>query len=414
MLFNFSSVALFGAGSVFAVPAEFGPMHPSGGHSEPSSLSPPMYSETASVSAPAYSETLSSPGYLPSETVSAPSSAQTPFQFPLANGFPNPSNASLMAIQQQAHGSLPNAPLPTTLQPASIVTFELIAQSETFEVAFFTSLLNNITNNVPGYEIPSPGVRNLLLRTLIAVQAQEELHAIGANAILASAGATPQQPCQFVFPSDNIDDAIKLIQTYTDLVLGTLQDAQNTLGTDADTSLIALIGSIIGQEGEQNGYYRALQNKIPSAQPFLTRSVGQFLFSYLNQTFIVPGTCPNLNLITLPTFGILNVDTQYIEAKDQTLQFSFSKVGVDVNTDELSLVLISEQNLPIVESLQKIKTEGDKVTFEAYFPFNQYILDGLTIAAVTNSSGPFTSVQAVANATLFGPGLIETKENNLP
>jgi hypothetical protein len=32
---------------------------------------------------------------------------------------------------------------------------------------------------------------------------------------------------------------------------------------------------------------------------------------------------------------------------------------------------------------------------------------GLTIAAVTNSTGPFANATEVAGATLYGPGLIE-------
>lgn len=48
---------------------------------------------------------------------SATSSVQSIFKFPLANGFPNiqiPSSA-LTAIEQQALGTLPNSPLPTSL-----------------------------------------------------------------------------------------------------------------------------------------------------------------------------------------------------------------------------------------------------------------------------------------------------------
>jgi hypothetical protein len=48
---------------------------------------------------------------------SSPSGPQTPFTYPLPNGFPNiqvPSSA-LTDIQNQAHGTLPNSPLPTSL-----------------------------------------------------------------------------------------------------------------------------------------------------------------------------------------------------------------------------------------------------------------------------------------------------------
>ena len=151
----------------------------------------------------------------------------------------------------QAHGTLPNGPLPSSLAAGDVTSFELIAFNEIFEVAFFTSLISNITNNVPGFEVGSEGVKNFVLKTLIAVQAQEELHALGANGILQSAGQTPIQPCEYIFPSDSFDTAINFARTFTDVVLGTLQDAQNGLGVNGDTELVALLGSIIGQEGEQ-------------------------------------------------------------------------------------------------------------------------------------------------------------------
>ena len=78
-----------------------------------------------------------------------------------------------------------------------------------------------------------------------------------------------------------------------------------------------------------------------------------------------------------------------------------------MSTDNLSLVYINQQNTPIVVPLQNVKTRGDQVTFSANFPYQQNLMDGLTIAAVTNSAGQFASVGAVANATLFGPGVIE-------
>jgi len=48
------------------------------------------------------------------------------------------------------------------------------------------------------------------------------------------------------------------------------------------------------------------------------------------------------------------------------------------------------------------------VSFTASFPFNEATFgNGLTIAAVTNTTGPFTGADDVAKVTVFGPGLIE-------
>ena len=78
--------------------------------------------------------------------------AATPFKFPLSNGFPNPSPQAIELIQKNAGGTLPNGALPTKLSATDILDFKVVAGQEIFEVAFFTSLLNNITNGVPGYE----------------------------------------------------------------------------------------------------------------------------------------------------------------------------------------------------------------------------------------------------------------------
>lgn len=380
MLCSLVSAALLGAGAVSAAPAAWGPMGSwgPGGDSHPSS------------------------------TTSAPSVGQTPFNFPLANGFPNVTNATLHDIEVAAHGTLPNGPLPTEINATSAIVLELIAFNEAFEVAFFTSLIQNITNNVEGYQMDSQVLRSFVLDTLVAVQAQEELHFLGANGILASAGQTQIQPCEYVFPVDNFDDAINLARTFTDVVLGTLQDAQNTFATDGDSELVALIGSVIGQEGEQNGYYRSLLDLISSSNPFLTRSAGRFAFSALNQDFVVKGSCPAVDNVLFDAISILEpltVDTQKIQLKDQTLTFSVESNSTDFS--EYSIVFINQQNLPVVEAITNVKSSDGTITFDAELPAAEFIMDGLTIAAVTKSAGPFASVPDVATDSVFGPGLIE-------
>lgn len=333
---------------------------------------------------------------------------QMPFKFPLANGFPNLTDAALKQVETVAQGTLPNGGLPSNVSASGLTSFRVIAFNEIFEVAFFTSLIQNITNNVPGYQLKDNDFRDFTLRALNAVQAQEELHAAGVNAILQTNNAQPIQPCEYVFPTSTFDDAVALASTFTDLVLGTLQDVQEGLGIARDTELIRLISSVIGQEGEQNGFYRSIGDKIPSALPFLTTSAGPFAFSALNQLFVVKDSCPNINTIEVPVFGALSVTPSTPPPKDTMLTFSFMNDGkYDGNCEDLSLVYINQQNLPIVESVQHVKTDGKMVTFQASFPYTENLLNGLTIAAVTNSKGPFKSADEVAAATMFGPGLIE-------
>jgi len=244
-----------------------------------------------------------------------------------------------------------------------------------------------------------------------------------------------------MFPTTKFDDAIALAATFTDVTLGTLQDVIEIFADNNDNANTRGIAAVVGQEGEQEGFFRLLQNKglIPNELPFLTRSTRDFAFSAL-QGF-VNGDCAGddtLKADGLKIFGVLNLLTTNIQPVDQLLTFSFdinslknsanldfgklfsgstSQYGswaqggspsgnVDWTNSNLYLQYINQQNIPIPEQLQNVKVAGSVVTFQANFPFVENLLNGLTIGAVTVGSN-FTSAQAVADATLFAPALIE-------
>lgn len=348
-----------------------------------------------------------------------------PFQFadnPLGNNFPTPSQQQVLDIQKQAQGSLPNGPPPTNVNPNTLTSLRLIAFNELFEVAFFSSLLTNITSNVTGYTFPSASTRDTAVSTLTAIRAQEELHVLNANGALSHFNTPAIQPCQYQFPTTNYQDAIALASTFTDVVLGTLQDVSSLLSVNGDTGLIRGITSVIGQEGEQNGLFRTIGSKIPSALPFLTTSTREFAFSALNQDFVVPGSCNSSNLATidLPIFPPLAVLTQNITATAQMLKFSLA-FGTGAGTrgkiwtqqmgtpyEDLSLVYVNQQNLPVVQKIQNLNLNAAGLTFEAMFPYEQGGFgNGLTIAVLAKNGSTLTSVEGVAQSTVFGPSLIQ-------
>ncbi|KAK5046585.1 hypothetical protein LTR84_007346 [Exophiala bonariae] len=333
----------------------------------------------------------------------APSAPASPFTFPLSNGFPDLTADALQAVEMQGQGTEPNGAAPTGLSDDDLTSFRLIAFNELFEVAFFTDLLYNITNNVAGFSIDDPKQKASMINAITAIQAQEELHAVNANAILAANNQAAIQPCQYQFPSTTLTGALSFAKTFTDVVLGTLQDVQLHLSTNGANGVVPVIGSVIGQEGEQNGFFRASTDLIPSAQPFLTRSSREFAFSALNQAVVVPNSCPNANLIGLPIFAPLTVITSPIAANDQTLQFSVAAAP----PAGASVVYINGQNTPIVQPISNVNVQNGVATFQAAFPYTENLLNGLTIAALVNGSGPFADAEAVAKATIAGPGLIE-------
>ena len=325
--------------------------------------------------------------------------------FPLSNGFPNPSPEEVLKIQDQAFGTLPNGPPPPSISDDTKTSLKLIALNEIFEVAFFTELYYNVTNKVHGYDLGYG--HEYVLHALEAIIAQEELHALNANGALKNFGEAPIKPCKYSFPVTDFQAAIGLAATFTDVVLGTLQDVQFDAAMNKDAGIVRGVGSVIGQEGEQEGFFRLILKKNPSALPFLTTSVRDFAFTAI-QSFTIPGSCPNIDTIPLQTFGALTVVTAPIEPKSQLLEFSISKK--ELNSTEyadFSVVYLNQQNVPVVKEIQNPRWKHDELCFEAHFPYEELEMNGLTIAAVVEGKGPFASPGDVAKATKFGPGLIE-------
>lgn len=340
------------------------------------------------------------------DLANVPIQSGNPFSFPLSDGFPNLSTQQKDTVNDLAHGTEPNGG-PPTLGHNDLVSFQFIAFNEIFEVAFFTDLLFNVTNDVQGFQIADPYQKNKVIEALVAIQAQEELHADNANAILSANNVAPIQPCKYQFPTTNLSAAFELASTFTDVTLGTLQDVQLNLATDGAAAVVPIIGSVIGQEGEQNGFFRSYNGFIPSAKPFLTRSTREFAFSALNQNFVVAGSCPNSNTIPLPIFQTLNLVTPGpIQPIDQQLTFS---VHADKPTQPsgTGLVFINGQNKPIVTTVVNPQNNNGEVTFEGNFPFTANVLDGFTIAVLVNSTANLNTAEDVAKVTIAGPALIE-------
>ncbi|MCJ1455259.1 hypothetical protein MMC28_005613 [Mycoblastus sanguinarius] len=341
-------------------------------------------------------------------TIAAVGVAATPFKFPLPDGFPNPDPAQLALIEQEAQGTLPDGPLPTSLKSAGITTLQLLALNEIFEVAYFTELLSNVTNEVPGYDTKSiaPLERKYAIDVLTAVVNQEKLHAAGVNGILQSANQPAILPCEYQFPVSTFTEAVFLAQTFTEVVLGTLPEVQTLFAADGgdESALVNLIGSVLAQEGEQTGFYRTVQKKTPSAAPFLTGGSPSFAFSAI-QAFIVPGSCPQpLSNVNLTTFGPLTVVTTP-KPINMTLEFS---VAGTVDPSANSIVYLSGQNSPVTVPISAVNSTAGLTSFIASFPFQSGFSNGLTIAALVKGTGQtYTSSDDVAADTLYGPGLVE-------
>jgi hypothetical protein len=242
---------------------------------------------------------------------------------------------------------------------------------------------------------------------------QEELHVISALEVLNHFNASLiPAPCEYKFPSVDLESALSLAVTFSSVVLGTLASAEKSFADNGDASgIIRQVASIIGQEGEQTGFYRFMLKRSPSEKPFLTTNTGPFAFSALQQ-FIV--SCPfDIAAIPIPTFPVLDVMTTP-EAKDMTLKFSadLSKSGIKVGSiseENLFITYLTGQQLPISVPISNVQGFGDTITFDAEFPYTENIMDGLSIAALTKASN-FADADDIAAETLAAPGLIQVNK----
>lgn len=188
-------------------------------------------------------------------------------------------------------------------------------------------------------------------------------------------------------------------------MLGVLPVAQLTFGTDGgdELGLIPVIGAILAQEGEQVGWFRSTQNKVASAAPLLTGTAAQFAYTAVSQ-FIVPGSCPNIDVIGLKAFPALTVESTP-EAYNSTLKYS---VPGTLNADEVEIVYISGLNIPISVPITGAYSKDGCTYFSAAFPYDAGFDRGLTVGAlVSGTKHNFATATDVAAVTINGPALIE-------
>lgn len=258
---------------------------------------------------------------------------------------------------------------------------------------------------------------------------QEEMHAYNADdAVRYFSGGSHIYPCTYVFPVSDFSSAIAFAQTFTDMYLGLLADILRhtalNLGSDSN-GIVSVLAQALGQEGQQSGWFRSLQGKHPSAEPFLTTSTREFAFSWL-QRFTVSGSCPSLGDIPLKTFPRMDVVSTVgtgpvtllvpgeVDEKTQSLAFvngalmptvvPFNVIGVAACDNRGPKELGT--NLTYSEGVSKCGN-GTVTKLTADFPFAHNVMHGLTLAVVVKRGGSFINAQDVTNAAVYGPAVIE-------
>lgn len=232
---------------------------------------------------------------------------------------------------------------------------------------------------------------------------QEELHLISANEGLNGSGHAEIKPCAYEFPVTSFDAAIRMADDFSGLLIGVISAViqQFIDGGDGEPSTIAQFCAVLGQEGQQDGFFRLMASKVPNANPFLTSTTLSFLYSHIKQSYVAKGTCPST--IDLPLYETL-IPLDAPGASNTTVRYNTTQTGVTTN---YHIAYMSGQISPVVVPISKIAKHGSVTTFTADFPFDTGFSRGLTVAALVKNNGPFANASQVADSTLAGPGLIQ-------
>ena len=247
---------------------------------------------------------------------------------------------------------------------------------------------------------------------------QEEIHALGAVSILKSVGAFAPSACQYQFPVADLKSSVMIAETFTAAVLGALQGANVLFAMDQEPAPIQLISSVIGQEGEQTGFFRVLLQEVSSESPFLTTVPAPFAWSAL-QMFVVPGSCPyplsNINLPILPGIMVNGGPIAMLQPQDQTLSFSADLTAspnaqkyIGGDGSGLYMTYQTGQLTPISMPISDVQFNGNVIGFKADFPFTENVMSGFSHGALTMGN-QFVDANAAAEAALAAPALIQVK-----
>ncbi|KZP01799.1 LsdA family protein [Calocera viscosa TUFC12733] len=325
---------------------------------------------------------------------------------PFPDGFPTPSDAQLQKIYAGAHGTLSNSAPPANVSYQGLVNLRLLDFAERIEAVYFYEFLWNVTNGVPGYELPWWVDYDYFVRFLTVTLHVEELHNLDAVTVLAHFNQTAIEPCTtYHFPVSNFEEAVTLAMTFTSNVFGLLGEIVQIFAQNGDIGLTRHIVQVVANEGEQNGFFRYLLGRVPDELPFTTVSTREFSFTAL-QGFVDPASCPNIDLISqdINTFDAL---TLLVTPKARTEEISFA-IAIDKYVDGTNyyVVYTNQGNNPVVEPATWVASDSTTVTLNATFPYHEYLLNGLTIAAVTDQAGPFADVDSVTAAAIWAPAFI--------
>lgn len=133
-------------------------------------------------------------------------------------------------------------------------------------------------------------------------------------------------------------------------------------------------------KAQQSGFYRLFNGEFPSERAWLTAIPPALAYSTFLQ---VIDSCPfDIHSIGLPISGVMFSDWIEVNAS-RTYCVDLAKVGVPADLNTLSLNIVVGDQVPIVVKPRNVEVNGTVLAFDADFPRNGEILDGMIVAELT-------------------------------
>jgi hypothetical protein len=188
------------------------------------------------------------------------------------------------------------------------------------------------------------------------------------------------EPCTYNSFSTEVSRSILGLEQLSSLFVDALADATKTLSESGDSGLLPIISSIAASKAEQAGFYRLFNGDIPSERGFLTSIPPAFAYSTFLQ---IIKTCPfDVRAIGLQTSGVMYSDWLKVN-QTRTYCVDLGKGGVPSDLSKLSLHFIVGDQVPTTVIPRNVEVNGTILAFDADFPRNDQILEGMIIAELT-------------------------------
>jgi hypothetical protein len=284
-------------------------------------------------------------------------------------------NSTIDALERAANSRLPEVQLPATISDSTKSLLQFMTIWNEIEVSAYHNTTEALAKNATGYADFNRWNKTEIVGILDNHQAESQLWLHYTTSLLAHYNISEATGCRFKAPLTGfrlLNDILAFQQLNT-LFIDSLQDASSSL-SPAEKNLIPILWSMATTRAEQTAFYRLFNNEFPSERAFMTSIPPSLSYSSITQ---VLRSCPFPLSTIYPVAAPLFAD----HAGDG-FTFCTDLSRVPHETEDLWLEITVGLQESIRVEVANVSFNGSIVEFEARWPRQEYILEGMVVAAL--------------------------------